>query len=255
MKKIISILALLLCMVSVQGQSKQGKGQQDTAGDYEFILPEKAELNMEYPKNVRVDDAVQTYKALSYDELYETAFIYNEKHCGYYYVPSELRSGFRSSVRNLQKENSALYWKRVKEIMAAIDRYWGSHQPVSSVGTRSYGSSLNDGGHSSEEKVFDIVEQMPSFPGGMGALMQFLASHIKYPMMAEMNGIQGRVICTCIIEKDGTITNVRVSRSVDPLLDAEAIRVISSMPKWVPGKQNGIECRVKFTLPVTFKLQ
>ena len=106
-----------------------------------------------------------------------------------------------------------------------------------------------------ETKVFDVVEQMPSFPGGMGALMQYLSSHIKYPVVAEENGIQGRVICTFIVERDGSITDTRVARSVDPSLDKEAVRVINSMPRWIPGQQNGSACRVKFTLPVTFKLQ
>ena len=106
-----------------------------------------------------------------------------------------------------------------------------------------------------ETKVFDVVEQMPSYPGGMGALMQYLGSHIKYPAVAEENGIQGRVICTFVVERDGSITDVKVARSVDPSLDKEAVRVVSSMPKWIPGKQNGSAVRVKYTLPVTFKLQ
>lgn len=106
-----------------------------------------------------------------------------------------------------------------------------------------------------ENKVFDVVEQMPSYPGGMGALMQYLSSHIKYPVIAEENGIQGRVICTFVVERDGSITDVRIAKSVDPSLDKEAIRVVSSMPKWVPGRQNGSAVRVKYTLPVTFRLQ
>ena len=89
----------------------------------------------------------------------------------------------------------------------------------------------------------------------MGALMQYLGSHIKYPTVAEENGIQGRVICTFVVERDGSITDVKVARSVDPSLDKEAVRVVSSMPKWIPGKQNGSAVRVKYTLPVTFKLQ
>ena len=104
-------------------------------------------------------------------------------------------------------------------------------------------------------KVFDVVEQMPSYPGGMGALMQYLSSHIKYPVIAEENGIQGRVICTFVVERDGSITDVRVAKSVDPSLDKEATRVVKSMPHWIPGKQNGSAVRVKYTLPVTFRLQ
>ena len=106
-----------------------------------------------------------------------------------------------------------------------------------------------------ENKVFDVVEQMPSYPGGMGALMQYLSSNIKYPAIAEENGIQGRVICTFVVERDGAITDVKIAKSVDPSLDKEAMRVVSKMPKWIPGKQNGSAVRVKYTLPVTFRLQ
>ena len=106
-----------------------------------------------------------------------------------------------------------------------------------------------------ETKVYDVVEQMPSFKGGESALMNYLKNAIHYPAIAEENGIQGRVVCTFVVERDGSITDVKVARSVDPSLDKEATRVIKSMPKWIPGKQNGSSVRVKFTLPVTFKLQ
>ena len=106
-----------------------------------------------------------------------------------------------------------------------------------------------------ETKVFDVVEQMPSFPGGDAELMKFLSSHIKYPVVAEENGIQGRVIATFVVERDGSISDVKVIKSVDPSLDKEAIRVLKSMPKWIPGKQNGAPVRVKYTVPVTFRLQ
>ena len=106
-----------------------------------------------------------------------------------------------------------------------------------------------------ETKVFDVVEQMPSFSGGPSALMQFLSSNIKYPVVAEENGVQGRVVCTFVVERDGSITDVRVIKSVDPSLDKEAVRVVKSMPKWIPGKQNGSAVRVKYTVPVTFRLQ
>ena len=106
-----------------------------------------------------------------------------------------------------------------------------------------------------ETKVFDVVEQMPSFPGGDAELMKFLHDHIKYPVVAEENGVQGRVVCTFVVERDGSITDVRVIKSVDPSLDKEAVRVVKSMPKWIPGKQNGSAVRVKYTVPVTFRLQ
>ena len=106
-----------------------------------------------------------------------------------------------------------------------------------------------------ENKIFTVVEQMPSFPGGMGALMQYLSKNIKYPPFAEENNIQGRVICTFVVERDGSVTDIHIAKGVDPSLDKEAIRVVSGMPKWIPGRQNGQSVRVKYTLPVTFRLQ
>lgn len=104
-------------------------------------------------------------------------------------------------------------------------------------------------------KIFDVVEEMPSFPGGNGALMSYLASNIKYPVVAQENGVQGRVIVSFVVERDGSISDVRVARSVDPSLDREAQRVVKSMPRWKPGKQNGSAVRVKYTVPVVFRLQ
>ena len=104
-------------------------------------------------------------------------------------------------------------------------------------------------------KVFDVVEEMPSFPGGQGALMSYLASNIKYPVVAQENGVQGRVIVSFVVERDGSISDVKVARSVDPSLDREAQRVVKSMPRWTPGKQNGQTVRVKYTVPVVFRLQ
>ncbi len=104
-------------------------------------------------------------------------------------------------------------------------------------------------------KVFDVVEQMPEFPGGKSALLNWISNNIHYPAVAEENGIQGRVVCSFVVEEDGSITDVKVVRSVDPLLDKEAVRVLRSMPKWKPGKQKGVPLRVKYTAPVTFGLR
>ncbi len=103
-----------------------------------------------------------------------------------------------------------------------------------------------------ENKVFDIAEQMPSFKGNVN---QWLSQNLTYPAVAAENGIQGRVIVSFVVEKDGSISNVQVVRSVDPALDREAVNVVKRMPKWNPGMNNGQPARVKFTLPVTFKLQ
>ena len=106
-----------------------------------------------------------------------------------------------------------------------------------------------------EEQIFQVVEEMPSFPGGDAECMRFLNKNIKYPTIAQENGIQGRVILQFVVNKDGSIVDVVVARSVDPYLDKEAVRVVNMMPKWKPGKQRGKPVRVKFTLPVTFRLQ
>ena len=106
-----------------------------------------------------------------------------------------------------------------------------------------------------EEQVFDMVEQMPTFPGGQQELMAYLGKNIKYPTIAQENGTQGRVIIQFVVERDGSISDVHVARGVDPYLDKEAVRVVKSMPKWLPGKQNGKAVRVKFTVPVMFRLQ
>ena len=105
-----------------------------------------------------------------------------------------------------------------------------------------------------EEPPLEVAEEMPQFPGGEQALIDYLSKHIKYPPVAEENGIQGRVVLRFVVEKDGSISQVEVIKSVDPSLDKEAIRVTKSIPHWIPGKQNGQPVRVKFTLPVTFKL-
>ena len=104
------------------------------------------------------------------------------------------------------------------------------------------------------EEIFVVVEQQPEFPGGMSALMKFLSDNIKYPVIAQENGIQGRVITTFVVERDGSITDINVVRGQDPSLDKEAIRVIKTMPRWKPGQQRGKPVRVRFTLPVQFRL-
>lgn len=104
------------------------------------------------------------------------------------------------------------------------------------------------------DMVFDVVEVMPQFPGGQIAMLQYLMKNIKYPEQAVKEGIQGRVTVRFIVEKDGSISDVKPVLSVHPLLNKEAVRVVKSMPKWSPGKHNGKPVRVRFNLPVMFKL-
>lgn len=103
-------------------------------------------------------------------------------------------------------------------------------------------------------KIFEVVEEMPSFPGGSGALISYLGTNVKYPKECHEKGIQGRVIVQFVVDVDGSVTDAQIVRSVDPLLDAEALRVVSGMPKWTPGKQNGEVVRMRYYLPLMFKL-
>ena len=104
------------------------------------------------------------------------------------------------------------------------------------------------------DMVFDVVEVMPQYPGGQIAMLKYIMENIKYPEQAMKEGIQGRVTVRFIVEKDGSISDVKPILSVHPLLNKEAVRVVESMPKWTPGKQNGKPVRVRFNVPVMFKL-
>ena len=106
-----------------------------------------------------------------------------------------------------------------------------------------------------ETKVFFIVEEMPEFPGGEMALRQFIANAIKYPVIAQENGIQGKVYVTFVVDADGGISNAKIARGVDASLDKEALRVVNMLPKWKPGKQRGKPVRVSYTVPINFVLQ
>jgi len=114
---------------------------------------------------------------------------------------------------------------------------------------------IKENKQNAQSKPFDVVEQMPQFPGGIKELMTFLSQNVRYPEAAHKAGQQGRVIVNFVVEKDGSITEACVVKSVSPELDAEALRVISSMPNWIPGMQNGEAVRVKYTVPITFRLQ
>lgn len=105
-----------------------------------------------------------------------------------------------------------------------------------------------------ENKIFEVVEQQASFPGGEAALFRYLNDNLKYPAVAQENGVQGRVTVSFVVERDGSITDLKVERGVDPSLDREALRVVKGMPHWIPGKQNGNTVRSRFRLPVTFRL-
>ena len=104
------------------------------------------------------------------------------------------------------------------------------------------------------QKVFDTVEQMPEYPGGMQAMIEFLQTNMKYPEDAEKQKVEGRVMVQFVVETDGSISDVHVAKQVFPSLDAEAIRVVQAMPRWTPGKDKGKVVRVKYNLPIVFRM-
>ncbi len=148
---------------------------------------------------------------------------------------------------------------RMKDVPVGswIDVMYVGYKTVSMQVTKANASKLSfvmEKENASNGKVFDVVEQMPQFPGGMPALMKWLQDNMKYPKEAQDAKQQGRVIVSFVVEKDGSITNVRVVKSVTPALDEEAIRVVKAMPKWNPGMQNGEPVRVNYTVPISFQL-
>lgn len=106
-----------------------------------------------------------------------------------------------------------------------------------------------------KSEPFTVVEVMPVFPGGQTALVQYIASHLKYPPVAQENGVQGRVFVSFVVGEDGYVEDVQVIKGVDPSLDKEAVRVVKSLPRWTPGNQQGKPVRVRYSVPVIFALQ
>ncbi len=106
-----------------------------------------------------------------------------------------------------------------------------------------------------DDKVYDVCEQMPTYEGGDAALLKYLTDSVKYPELAKKHGVQGRVVIGFIVEKDGSLTDIKVLRSVDITLDAEALRVVKGMPKWIPGCHDGQLVRVEYNVPVSFRLK
>ena len=181
---------------------------------------------------------------------------------GYVYGQSMLGLAYHFGVGVTEDWQQAAYWlqkaaaqgdseaKKLLDLQKAISSITLDSKTLKSLSTSSAPASS-----SSSEQVHDVVEQMPAFPGGQSALFQYLSQNIKYPEICEKKGIQGRVVCSLVVDIDGSITDVQVQHSVDPYLDAEAVRVIKSMPKWIPGKQEGKPVRVRYTVPISFRLQ
>jgi len=153
-----------------------------------------------------------------------------------------------ANLKNLISVSSD--YKMVRDISTGEMRLVSKNSANEDIKLASVDNRLSTG-----DEVFIVVEEMPEFPGGVKALRQILASSVKYPTEAVEKGIQGKVYVTFVVNKDGSVLNAKIARGVDPLLDAEALRVVSSLPKWKPGRQKGQDVAVQYTVPINFALQ
>lgn len=158
-----------------------------------------------------------------------------------------------AEILDIVDNNTDIEEEKIESTEDTHEAVSGPSAPV--VGAVAAGPPAPTQEEGDEGEIFEVVEQNPAFPGGDKALMAFLTKNLKYPASAQENGIQGRVLVQFVVNKDGSIVDPKILRSVDPALDKEAMRVVSAMPKWTPGRQRGKNVRVRFTLPVTFRLQ
>ena len=158
-----------------------------------------------------------------------------------------------AEILDIVDNNEEIQEEEIQSSESTTDAVSGPSAPVSGPVMAGPPAPVQE--ESDEGEIFEVVEQNPAFPGGDAELMKWLQKNLKYPASAQENGIQGRVLVQFVVNKDGSIVDPKVLRSVDPALDKEAMRVVTAMPKWTPGKQRGKTVRVKFTLPVTFRLQ
>ena len=230
---------------------------------FAWLMKREVRLNLEFLADRKVMDAGFATKSYQYHLLELT---YNHKYgLSNNFNFSHLKQ--RIIMMNKKKTNGAGHIKYALFAIPAFALLLAGNISCSSEATKTDDVKENAATEKADEaevivqqpatkgEVFMVVEQMPEFPGGMKELMTYLKDNIKYPKAAQDKKVEGRVIVQFVIEKDGTPTEFNVLRSVDPDLDKEALRVLGNMPKWKPGMQKGQAVRVKYTVPVSFKLQ
>lgn len=153
------------------------------------------------------------------------------------------------------QRGEAVRVKYTVPIMFRLSEEKPKYEPIDKIDEMTVVGYAGKEASDNNETVFEVVEKMPSFPGGMSALMEYLSKNIKYPIEAQKEKIQGRLVMQIIIDKNGNVTNPKIKQSVHPLLDAEAIRLTMNMPKWEPGTQRGEPVSVKYTFPIQFRLE
>ena len=257
-----SHLLKLLALVPIIGTALALNAR--TVTDYVFDEPQKKQIIKKGKKAGTIKTANQTIEVIATEtapseqaegQTFKMRGIVKDKEKGEPIVGAVIRiaNSKQGTVTDMNGEFSI----DVKKGDAVIASYVGyvSDATVVKASQSNYVFVLEKDGSNETRKPFDVVEQMPQFPGGTTAMMEYLSKNVRYPEEAHKNGIQGRVIITFVVESDGSITEAHIVRSVNPLLDAEALRVVNAMPNWTPGMQNGEPVRVKYTLPITFKLQ
>ena len=230
---------------------------------FAWLMKREVRLNLEFLADRKVMDAGFATKSYQYHLL---GLTYNHKYgLSNNFNFSHLKQ--RIIMMNKKKTNGAGHIKYALFAIPAFALLLAGNISCSSEATKTDDVKENAATEKADEaeviiqqpatkgEVFMVVEQMPEFPGGMKELMTYLKDNIKYPKAAQDKKVEGRVIVQFVIEKDGTPTEFNVLRSVDPDLDKEALRVLGNMPKWKPGMQKGQAVRVKYTVPVSFKLQ
>ena len=161
-------------------------------------------------------------------------------------------------VATPQKEETAQQspaQQPVKPVLSTQPTKPSANSAASTASSATHATQPESKPSASNNKAHNIVEQQPMFPGGTPALYEYLNNNLRYPSIARECEVQGRVVVSFIVEKDGSVSNLTVVRSVDPMLDKEALRLVRGMPKWIPGKLNGEAVRTRYLLPVAFKLQ
>ena len=234
---------------------------------FSWLLKTEIRLNLEYLADSQVTESVHDCKQYQYHLL---GLAHTKKQTGLYNNFNVSHLKHRIIMMNKKRTSTAGHIRYALFVPLAIALLLASNiscvstekekeqTPVSEKQTVSPAPEKQTESSRTAEvptKVFQVVEEMPEFPGGMQECMKFLSKNIMYPPQAKENEIQGRVIIEMVISKDGDVTNVKVVKGVDPLLDKEALRVINLMPKWKPGKQRGKAVNVKYAIPVMFRLQ
>ena len=258
-----SLLAIFLTIMSITAFGQT----QINPKDYRFMVLQMPKLDMQFPENREIPADNNTFYALSYDDTNNTAFVYNDYVCGYYEVPAAMRAGFKTGARNLQAENPDEYWKLVKQVMDKVTANWKEKNGASAAApasTSTAAASTENTTTAAAPKVvasddpnyvYDTADVMPSFLGGPKALTTYLVKNTRYPEAAMKAGQQGRVLCSFIVETDGTISDIKVVKKVWPALEIEAKRVVGNMPKWVPAMIDEKTVRCRVTLPVVFRIK